>query len=160
MCHNGCMTPQEIEATIREYIPQILHMSLATSVDNKPWVCEVHFSYDDELNLYFRSTPDRRHCQEIQQNPNVAGNIVTQHFKNQLIRGIYFEGKAEQLDEVDENHPAYKAVEARYGKASTIQAADDPSVARYYKISVSNWYVFDAYTSTPPQKYQLPWKEQ
>jgi uncharacterized protein YhbP (UPF0306 family) len=154
------MTPQEIEQAIREYIPQILHMSLATSVDDKPWVCEVHFSYDDELNLYFRSTTDRRHCIELEQNPNVAGNIVTQHHKNQLVRGVYFEGRAETLGQVDEDHPAYKAVEARYGAASTIQAisADSPG-PRYYKITVANWYLFDAYTSKPPQKYQLPWKE-
>ena len=154
------MDAKQIEQTIREYIPQIVHMSLATCVDNKPWVCEVHFAYDDELNIYFRSTTDRRHCQEIEQNSNVAGNIVTQHFKNQKVRGVYFEGTAEALGEVDENHPAYKATEARYGKASTIQAVSkDAGGPRYYKITVQNWYLFDAYTSDPPQKYQLPWKQ-
>lgn len=154
------MTPQQIEQTIREYIEQIVHMSLATCVDNKPWVCEVHFSYDDELNIYFRSTNDRRHCLELEQNPNVAGNIVTQHHKNQKVRGVYFEGTAESLGIVDENNPAYKAVEKRYGKASTIQAVSEKAgEPRYYKITVKNWYLFDAYSSDPPQKYQLPWKQ-
>jgi uncharacterized protein YhbP (UPF0306 family) len=135
-------------------------MSLATSRDNKPWVCEVHFAYDDELNLYFRSMSDSRHCQEIEQNPNVAGNIVTQHFKNQKPRGTYFEGTAEMLSDVDENHPAYKATEVRYGKAPVLQAAPgDATGLRYYKITVANWYLFDAYTANPPQKYQLPWKQ-
>lgn len=152
------MNNQEIEYTIREYIEQVLHMSLATTVNNKPWVCEVHFSYDDELNLYFRSTSDRRHCEELVANPNVAGNIVTQHFKNQAVRGVYFEGQAEELGEVDESHPAYKAVEKRYGKASVIQAiSKDSAGPRYYKIAVTDWYLFDSYTSNPSQKYHLPW---
>ena len=152
------MDTQQIEATIREYIPQVLHMSLGTSSNNKPWVCEVHFSYDDELNLYFRSTTDRRHCQDIADNPLVAGNIVTQHFKNQKVRGVYFEGEAEVLQDVDENHPAYKAVAARYGKASKIEAAMPDDIPRYYKITVKNWYLFDSYGPAPVDKYHLPWK--
>ncbi len=40
-----------LEQIIREYIPQIVHMSLATTADSKPWVCEVHFAYDDAPNV-------------------------------------------------------------------------------------------------------------
>ena len=70
---------ENVEQAIRDYLPQIIHMSLGTSRDNKPWVCEVHFAFDQELNLYFRSRTNSRHCLEIKDNPNVAGNIVTQH---------------------------------------------------------------------------------
>jgi uncharacterized protein YhbP (UPF0306 family) len=151
------MNEQEVEKIIREYIPQVVHMSLATSVQDKPWVCEVHFAYDDELNLYFRSDSTRRHCQELEENPNVAGNIVTQHFKNQRVRGVYFEGKAQRLDQVDESHPAYKATADRYGAASTIQATEAEEGPRYYKITVTDWYLFDSYKD-PAQKYHLQWK--
>src|ERR1700754_950837 len=87
----------DVEKAIREYLPNILHMSLGTSSDNRPWVCEVHFVYDDNLNLYWRSKPSRRHSQEIAQNPNVAGNIVEQHAKEAKPRGLYFEGTAEMI---------------------------------------------------------------
>lgn len=83
-------------------------MSLATSNNNKPWVCEVHYAYDDQLNLYFRSKPSRRHSQEIATNPHVAGSIVIQHKLGEKPRGVYFEGIAELLTGVDENHVAYK----------------------------------------------------
>jgi uncharacterized protein YhbP (UPF0306 family) len=69
----------DVEKVVREYIDKSIHMSLATSTENKPWVCEVHFAYDDDLNLYWRSKTDRRHSQEIALNPFVAGNIVKQH---------------------------------------------------------------------------------
>ena len=68
-----------IEKIIREYIPEIIHMSLATSSHNTPWVCEVHYAFDDDLNLYFRSLSSRRHSQEIANNPKVAGNIIKQY---------------------------------------------------------------------------------
>src|SRR2546429_174368 len=97
-------TDQEVEQIIREYLPGILHMSLGTSKDSKPWVCEVHFVYDNDLNIYFRSKKIRRHSQEIAQNPNVAGNIVEQHPAEQKPRGVYFEGTAEIVENFDQSH--------------------------------------------------------
>lgn len=147
----------DVEKTIREYIEQTVHMSLATTMDNKPWVCEVHFSFDDNLNLYFRSDAATRHCREIAQNPNVAGNIVTQHFKNQRVRGVYFEGGAERLQLVTEKDDAYTAIQRRFGNAKVF-ASTDPSGPGVYKITVRNWYLFDSYGPAPVKKHQLVWK--
>ncbi|HSX17141.1 MAG TPA: pyridoxamine 5'-phosphate oxidase family protein [Patescibacteria group bacterium] len=148
----------DIEQAIREYLPNIVHMSLATCDGSKPWVCEVHFAYDDELNIYFRSLPSRRHSQEIAKNPNVAGNIVTQHELGVAPRGVYFEGTAEQLQDVDESHPAYTAIANRLGVGSEIlEDARKPQGHKFYKISVSDFYVFDARESKPSQKYHLVW---
>ena len=101
-----------IEQAIREYLPGVVHMSLATSKDNKPWVCEVHFAYDQELNIYFRSLASRRHSQEIAQNPYVAGNIVEQHELGQKVRGVYFEGKAHRVPE-EEIEPTFRILQKR-----------------------------------------------
>src|SRR5438552_15277179 len=88
----------DIEKIIREYLPHVVHMSLGTSKDNKPWVCEVHFAYDEDLNLYYRSTPARRHSQEIADSPNVAGTIVKAVGLGEFCKGaVYFEGTAELL---------------------------------------------------------------
>jgi nitroimidazol reductase NimA-like FMN-containing flavoprotein (pyridoxamine 5'-phosphate oxidase superfamily) len=75
----------DVEQIIRDYLPNVIHLSLATCVDNKPRVCEVHYVYDD-LNLYFRSKLSRRHSQEIFHNPYVAGNIVEQHTREEKPR--------------------------------------------------------------------------
>lgn len=152
------MDQKTLETIIRTYIPNIVHMSLATCADNTPWVCEVHFAYDDDLNLYFRSKPDRRHSQEIARNPRVAGNIVVQHALGDAVRGVYFEGTAELLKDVGENHPAYRAYCKRMGTGPAIlQEAASSTGHGFYKISVSDYYVFDAIESTPSQKYHLPW---
>src|SRR5438105_3492644 len=103
----------DIERVIREYLPQMVHLSLGTSKDNKPWVCEVHFAYDEHLNLYFRSLKSRRHSQEIALNPNVAGNIVKQHAVGEYPRGVYFEGTAELLGPGEAQNKAAACIQER-----------------------------------------------
>lgn len=148
----------DIEKTIREYLPQIVHMSLATAKNGKPWVCEVHFAYDDRLNLYFRSLTSRRHSQEIAENANVAGNIVTQHFLGQPVRAVYFEGTAKLLEAGEEQTKAFEVLSKRLHVGSEIlEEARRPDGHQFYKITVNTFYLFDSYTSKPSQKYKLKW---
>lgn len=145
-----------VEQVIKDYLPDVIHMSLATSKDNKPWVCEVHFAYDDQLNLYFRSILSRRHSQEILENPAVAGNIVTQHGLQDKPRGVYFEGHAKLLEKDGEIKTAYDCISKRLGIGPEILTdAKRPDGHKFFKIAVDTYYVFDARESTPSQKYTL-----
>lgn len=151
------MKPEVIEATIREYIPQIIHLSLATVKDNKPWVCEVHFSYDDGLNLYFVSSQETRHAQELIANPHVAGNIVTQHHKNQKVRCVDFEGTASMLEGSEAEETAYKAYVERYGASEgLLNEIRKDGNTRFFKIAVDTFYLFDSY-GDERGKHTLPW---
>lgn len=151
----------DIEQTIRNYLPQVIHMSLATCVDNTPWICEVHYVFDDDLNLYFCSTPQRRHSEEIQQNPRVAGNIVAQHVLGQKVRGVYFEGIAELLENVGENDIAYTLYCERFGTGKEIlEEAKEETGHKFYKITVHYFYLFDSRESSPSKKYTLVWKSE
>jgi len=148
----------DIEQTIRDYLSEVIHLSLATSKGNKPWVCEVHYAYDDKLNLYFRSTPARRHSQEIAANPNVAGNIVKQHQPGQGPLGIYFEGTAKKLDAGDDQTLAYECVSKRFNLGPEIlEEAKNPEGHQFYKIAVDNWYIFGKLDDQGPIKHQLSW---
>ena len=150
----------EIEKTIRDYLPQVIHMSLATSANDQPWVCEVHFVSDDDLNLYFRSTPQRRHSLEIENNAKVAGNIITQHFLGQKVRGVYFEGTAEKLIDVTEEHPAYLEYAKRFGCGPEIlEEATKDTGHHFYKITVHKFALFDGYESSPSTKFELDWEQ-
>ncbi|HJP81515.1 MAG TPA: pyridoxamine 5'-phosphate oxidase family protein [Candidatus Saccharimonadales bacterium] len=153
------MNDEKIESIIREYIPQIIHMSLATVRDNMPWVCEVHFSYDDDLNLYFGSSSKTRHAQEIIANPHVAGNIVTQHYKNQAVRCVDFEGTAEMLNAEAAERFAYPAHVARNGESQWLlnEIRKDGDM-RFFKIKVKNFYVFDSYEGERT-KNKLVWSD-
>ena len=148
----------DIEQIIREYIDKSLHMSLATSRDNQPWVCEVHFVYDDELNLYFRSLPSTRHSQEIAANPNVTGNIVRQHALEDYPHAIYFEGTATLLDDKEQQRNILPLFEKRLGADESILAeAQKEDGHKFYKITVENWYAFGKFGGDKGQKYELRW---
>ena len=152
------MGAMDIEATIRGYLPRVIHMSLATSRGNRPWVCEVHFVYDDDLNIYFRSLTTRRHSQEITENPHVAGNIVTQHHLNQKVRGVYFEGVAREMAGGIELEKAYPLFAKRLGMDKEIvEEAKRPDGHHFYQIIVSDYYLFDSYNA-PSGKHHLPWR--
>lgn len=148
----------DIEKIIREYLPQVVHMSLATVKDNKPWVCEVHFAYDDALNLYYRSTPARRHSQEIADNAHVAGNIVKQFQLGESPLGVYFEGAAEMLSPGPEQDKAFACIKERLKTGDEImEEAKNPEGHQFYKITVANWYVFGKLEGEKGQKYHLSW---
>ena len=148
-----------VEKIIREYIPQVIHLSLATVRDGAPWVCEVHFAYDDDLNLYFRSLTSRRHSTEIAENPKVAGNIVKQHGLNESAVGVYFEGTAHILESKDELRIASECIIERLNADDKIlEEAKRDDGHKFYKITVENWYVFGRFGLPHGKKYKLNWK--
>lgn len=152
------MSDQELEGIIREYIDKSIHMSLATCADNHPWVCEVHFVYDDKLNLYFRSKPDRRHSEEIAKNPHVAGNIVRQHALEDYPHAIYFEGAAEMVTDESAFAQLVELFVARLGADQSItEEAKRPDGHKFYKITVKNWSAFGRFGRDSGDKYSLPW---
>jgi nitroimidazol reductase NimA-like FMN-containing flavoprotein (pyridoxamine 5'-phosphate oxidase superfamily) len=133
-------------------------MSLASASNNTPWICEVHYAYDDNLNIYFRSLLSRRHTQEILKNPKVAGNMVTQHFLDSPVRAVYFEGEARLIEDDNDLQIAYKCISERLdlGKEILEDATKDDG-HKFFKITVNKFYLFDSITSNPSQKYELVW---
>jgi uncharacterized protein YhbP (UPF0306 family) len=149
---------QDIEKIIREYIDKSLHMSLGTSQDNKPWVCEVHFVFDDQLNLYFRSLKSRRHSQEIAANPNVAGNIVAQHLVGEKAHGVYFEGTAAIIEDDNKRQKLFPLFKSRLGTdESILEGARTAEGHQFYMVTVENWYAFGDFGDGSVTKYQLVW---
>lgn len=150
----------EVEQLIRNYLPRVIHLSLGTCVDNKPWVCEVHYAYDEGLNLYFFSLPKTRHCQEIAQNPYVSGNIVIPHGLGEKPQGVYFEGRAEKLDDGQDVQEAFQVYGGRLEERAEFakQELTKDDGWRFYKIVVSDFYVFDVRGElSRPGKHQIPW---
>ncbi len=150
----------DVEKIVRENIDRTFHMSLATVSGNAPWVSEVHFGYDEGLNLYWRSLKTRRHSQEISANPNVAGNIIDKHGLKDYPLGLYFEGVATLLEAGAEQNLANECIKKRLqttDKDYIAEAADGGH--QFYKISVKNWYIFGKFDGEHGEKYKLEWNE-
>lgn len=148
----------DIEEIVREYIDKSLHLSLATTANDRPWICEVHFAYDEDLNLYWRSKKSRRHSQEIEENPHVAGNIVKQHELGEYPHAIYFEGSAEIIEDEGGYQKLYEYFHKRQiGDKNIIEDAKQPEGHKFYKVTVENWYAFGKFGGDSGQKYKLEW---
>lgn len=148
----------DVQQTIREYLLEVVHLSLATVDNGKPWICEVHYACDDNLNLYFVSRPSKRHSVEIRQNGVVAGSIVKQHSTKEKVRGVFFEGKAMKIENIDKEHVAYKVFTERFGvDDSLLKSGTDPDNREFYQISVDTYYLFDSIESKTGEKYKLIW---
>lgn len=147
----------DVEQAIRKHIDRTVHMSLGTATPNgKPWVCEVHFAYDDKLNIYFVSKLTTRHCQEIVVNPNIAGNIVKQHPLEESPHGVYFEGTAKAIEPSDDQLELYCSRLSR-NKKELVEQLTEKDGRRMYKISVSNWAIFGKFGLETNQKHELAW---
>src|SRR5689334_12833579 len=148
----------DVEQVVREYIDKTIHMSLATASGDTPWICEVHFAYDDELNLYFRSLKSRRHSQEIAVNPKVAGNIIDKYKLGDTEVGLSYEGNAALITDENERQVAFECLQARLGIAETaLTEAETEDGHQFYKITVTNWYVMGKFGTPKNEKYTLEW---
>jgi len=84
-----------------EYLNSQRLMSIAT-FDNEPWIASVYFVIDDDLNLYFISSPKTKHAQAIKSNPKVAVSIAA---SSQLITdkkvGVQITGTASEVGRIE-----------------------------------------------------------
>jgi uncharacterized protein YhbP (UPF0306 family) len=72
-------------------------MALATN-NKAPWVCTAYYLVDGKLNLYFISSPDSKHCKDIEKNGKVACAIYDSHTPNSELKiGVQIQGTASQV---------------------------------------------------------------
>jgi uncharacterized protein len=148
----------ELRKLIEDYLKEAKMMQVATSKDNQPWACTVYFAFDEDLNLYWISTPDRRHSEEIRENEKVAGTMVLPHTPGDNVRGIQFQGVAKELTQV-EAVEGMKYYAERYGldkeRVSAILDGKDGHVC--YKITPSLYVLFDEknFPDDSRQEYKL-----
>lgn len=148
-----------IENLVRQYLPKFNIMQLATSVDNQPWVCSVHYYADEALNFYWVSDENRRHSQEIKANSQVTGYVLVHEDtpEEKYIIGMSIVGRAE----VAEN-PSKEVVDGYSqkfgGKSRFVENAMDPqSPDQFFRLKPSKIVLFDTknLTGNPRQEWNL-----
>jgi uncharacterized protein YhbP (UPF0306 family) len=148
----------DVESIVRQNIDKTLHLSLATVSGDTPWVCEVHFAYDDRLNLYFVSSNTTRHAREIAASPKVAGNIIDKYGLGEPVVGLYFEGHAKRLGPGAEQNAAADCLMKRLkSDADLVALAAKPDGPQIFMIHVTSWFAFGRFGADKSQKLQLEW---
>lgn len=148
----------DLRPFIAEYLIKAIMMHLGTSHGSNPWVTTVYFASDTELNLYFLSRKNRRHSREIANNPHVAGAIVLPHNYGDKVRGMQFEGIAQELKEQE-------AVQGRTVYTQKFWIVEDRALNQQegvdsqgvFRVKPEKYILFDEvnFPDNPSQEYKL-----
>lgn len=95
-----------------EEVARAKTMQLATEKGGQPWVCTVYFVLYAG-NFYWLSYPERRHSQELAENPRVG--IAIQLKTGLPVIGLQAEGDAAVVDGLAEIEAVLARYVAKYG---------------------------------------------
>lgn len=105
-------------------------MTLATCAGDTPWAATVFFASDD-LNLYFFSAPDSRHCQNLATNARVAVTVQEDYQDWRKIKGVQLEGAVILVDGILEKAKALAIYARKY--PDVIKLFTNPESGVFYK---------------------------
>ena len=160
---SGYNSRMDVNRLVREYLEGSNLMQIATCAKNIPWVCTVCFAVDEKLNVYWFSSHETRHSQEIILNSRVAVAVVQPHTLGNPVRGLQFSGLASELKNPDEIRHSLSCNAKRYGvtaqKTRALQAELESGQAKYgiYRIKPDSFLLYDTlnFPKSPQQKLDL-----
>lgn len=88
----------DIKQRVLEILGNTHLMSLGVSDQDGVWVADVIFLHNDDLNIYWLSSPDCRHSKAILENAKVAATITYSTKSKEANFGLQLAGKVERLD--------------------------------------------------------------
>ena len=149
----------KLEKLIKEYLQQAKMMQLATVSNGKPWVCNVWFAADKNLNIYWFSATNRRHSVETSKDKHIAAAICLSQTPKDTPRGIQLEGTAELITKPTEVAIATKLYVGRIFSLKQIKQFMSfiESPHRFYKIKPTSIVLFDKvnYPDEPRQELKI-----
>jgi general stress protein 26 len=148
------------EELVKRYLPQIKIMQLATVVNDRPYVCTVHYYSDSDLNIYWCSLLTRRHSEEIKRNPQIAAYVLVHENtpdENYVI-GITILGEAELVgNSIDPKIVATYASKLEKGSDFEIDVLKPDFPHKFYCLRPKKIILFDNknFSGNPRQEYEL-----
>ena len=93
---------KKVMELVREFVAERKQMVVATNGEF-PWICTVYYGVDDELNLYFLTSPETIHGKQIGENEKVAVAIAdSPQDPSSKKKGVQISGRCVQLESEDE----------------------------------------------------------
>lgn len=149
----------QVEQLVRQYLDKIKIMQLATSVNDQPWACTVHFYADKDFNIYWVSSTERRHSQDLTQNPKAAATVMAHENTpdENYVVGITAEGTVELISTgvPDEVVQGYMLKQGEDSNMDDI--VNGNNLHKFYRLKPSWIVLFDNkhFPDNPRQEWQL-----
>ena len=124
----------------KKIIAENIYMVIATSSkESKPWISPVFFVYDLDYNFYWVSNKDALHSNLVRNNSQVAIVIFNSASTEGAGTGVYFEARAQELEDENEIRKAIdlwnKRAKEEDFKIKDIRKVTGEGVWRVYKAS-------------------------
>jgi hypothetical protein len=133
-------------------------MQLATVRDGQPWVCNVHFYADENLQLYWMSTPERRHSAEIKDDKRVAVAMAVRAERSKPPIGVQLEGDAERIEDEAEMKRVIPAYASKLGRSPDLlgETLSGKNKNRLYRLKPRLFVIFDpeSFPDAPRQEWR------
>lgn len=147
-----------LKQLIQQYLKDARMMHLATISQGKPWVCNVWFAADEDMNIYWFSAMTRRHSEEVAKDPHVAGSMCLPQTPEDPPRGLQFEGVAEMLTDEADVEKAESVYIGRIFPKEKVQEfmAHSERPHKFYRIKPELLVLFDVvnFPDNPRQEYK------
>ena len=130
---------------ILDYLAKYKLMSLGTWGET-PWAASVYFLFNDDLNFYFLSSPETRHCKNIALNPKVSITVADSAQKASAKKiGFQAWGVASKVSGVIELKDIIKAWNKRHLDTPPLNYKTVSKIwkSKFYKIELSEVQLFD-----------------
>ncbi len=121
---------EALKRQILDYLACHNTMTLATCDAEAPWAATVFYANED-LSLYFFSSPESRHCQNLARNPRVAVTIQEDYKDWRVIKGVQLEGGVSVIDSLLEKAKVMAIYARKY--PAVIKLFTDPASGIYHK---------------------------
>ncbi len=159
-CRSIIHAMADLKKLIHDHLKSARVMQLATSVNHQPWVCTVHYYSDENMNLYWISTPARRHSQEIAKNQKVAVAIKIHEDtpSEKYIIGISAVGHATRMSK-EEAEKIGSQYMSKLDKDPTLlkNILEGKNPHEFYCLKISKIVLFDTknFSDNPRQEYNV-----
>lgn len=151
------MSELQPKDVVQKYLSEKKILQLATSQNGQPWLCNLHFTNDEEGAVYWISKQDRRHSLELAKNPKAAITIAVQT-ESPLI-GIQAEGTATIVQDEQERRKVMNDYVERHhtDQAFAKRVAEGIDAHTVYKFTPVRFTLFDQehFASQPLQEWVI-----
>jgi nitroimidazol reductase NimA-like FMN-containing flavoprotein (pyridoxamine 5'-phosphate oxidase superfamily) len=149
-----------LEATGRSIFDTNLYMVLATAdADGRPWVSPVYFASEDYTELYWVSSPEVTHSQNLAVRPELSIVVFDSQTPISTGQAVYMSAVAEQVTgaEVERGIAIFSRRSlATGGHAWTAADVQPPAPLRLYRATVSQHFMLDKSGEGPRYDHRTP----
>lgn len=129
----------EVRALVENVLRQGYLMGLGTADQDGPWVADLIYTFDDNLNIYWISDKETRHSAAILRDPRVAATITISDRPNMSNLGLQMHGEARMVE--GDIFPMAVKLNVKKGKPAPSKEGEilDKMAEKYGKRH--NWFV-------------------